>query len=376
MKKLFIITGEYSGDIHAAKVVSELKKLNSEIIVEAVGGQNLLAQGVKLFSTHDKMSAMGLTPKIIIDHISLGKRLVNYLTKEYKPDLVLLVDYGTFNLNISKLLHKAGIKTYFYIPPQIWASRKWRLRTVKDNIDKVLTIFPFEKKMYEEKGIKAEFVGHPLVDELPSSEELGGKGEFYNKYNLDKSKKLISIFPGSRVFELKFLFKRMVEAAKIIEEKKENVQFVISHAPNLKDESFKKYLPKNCDYKIIKDDNRKLLAYSDFLILASGTVALEAALYETPMLITYRGPWFFYFVAMLVICTKYVSLPNVIADKFIFPELLQGDCTPKKIAQSALSIINSPSRYNEIKNDLKTIKTMLDSKNSTYNAAKIINEDI
>ena len=145
MKKLFIITGEYSGDIHAAKVVSELKKLNSEITVEAVGGQNLLAQGVKLFSTPDKMSAMGLTPKIIIDHISLGKRLVNYLTKEYKPDLVLLVDYGTFNLNISKLLHKAGIKTYFYIPPQIWATRKWRLRIVKDNIDKVLTIFPFEK---------------------------------------------------------------------------------------------------------------------------------------------------------------------------------------------------------------------------------------
>ena len=120
MKKSFIITGEYSGDIHAAKVVSELKKLNSEITVEAVGGQNLLAQGVKLFSTHDKMSAMGLTPKIIIDHISLGKRLVNYLTKEYKPDLVLLVDYGTFNLNISKLLHKAGIKTYFYI----WHTQK------------------------------------------------------------------------------------------------------------------------------------------------------------------------------------------------------------------------------------------------------------
>ena len=376
MKKLFIITGEYSGDIHAAKVVSELKKLNSEIIIEAIGGQNLSAQGVKLFSTHEKMSAMGLTPKIIIDHISLGRRVVNYLTKEYKPDLVLLVDYGTFNLNISKLLHKAGIKTYFYIPPQIWASRKWRLRTVKNNIDKVLTIFPFEKKMYEQKGIKAEFVGHPLVDELPLADDLGGKEEFYNKYNLDKSKKLISIFPGSRVFELKFLFKRMVEAAKIIEGKKENVQFVISHAPNLKDEVFEKYLPKNCDYKVIKSDNRRLLAYSDFLILASGTVALEAALYETPMLITYRGPWFFYLIAMLVICTKYVSLPNVIADKFIFPELLQGDCTPKKIAQTSLSIINSPSKYNQIKNDLKAIKTSLDSENSTYNAAKIINEDI
>ena len=105
MKKLFIITGEYSGDIHAAKVVSELKKINPDIEIEAVGGENLAKQGVKLFSNHDKMSAMGLTPKIVVNHLLLGRRLVNYLTKEYKPDLVLLVDYGSFNLKNSKLLH-------------------------------------------------------------------------------------------------------------------------------------------------------------------------------------------------------------------------------------------------------------------------------
>ena len=375
MKKLFIITGEYSGDIHASKVVSALKKINSEIEIEAIGGQNLANEGVKLFSTQEKMSAMGLTPKIVFDHLLLGKNVVNYLVNDYKPDLVLLVDYGTFNLNISKLLHRAGIKTYFYIPPQIWASRKWRLKTVKDNIDKVLTIFPFENKMYDEKKIKAEFVGHPLLDELPMFEKTE-KENFFEKYGLDKNKKLISVFPGSRPFELKFLFKRFAEAAKIIENKKENVQFVISHAPNLKDDLFEKFLPKNCNYKIIKGDNRKLLAFSDFLILASGTVALEAALYETPMLIAYRGPWLFYFVAMLVICTKYVSLPNVILNKFIFPELIQSDCNPQKIAQSTLDIINSPSKYNDIKTDLKKVRTLLDSENSTLNAAKIIANDI
>lgn len=375
MKKLFIITGEYSGDIHASKVVSALKKINSEIEIEAIGGQNLANEGVKLFSTQEKMSAMGLTPKIVFDHFLLGKKVVNYLINDYKPDLVLLVDYGTFNLNISKLLHRAGIKTYFYIPPQIWASRKWRLKTVKDNIDKVLTIFPFENKMYDEKKIKAEFVGHPLLDELPMFEKTE-KENFFEKYGLDKSKKLISVFPGSRPFELKFLFKRFVESAKIIENKKENVQFVISHAPNLKDDLFEKFLPKNCNYKIIKGDNRKLLAFSDFLILASGTVALEAALYETPMLIAYRGPWLFYFVAMLVICTKYVSLPNVILNKFIFPELIQSDCNPQKIAQSTLDIINSPSKYNDIKTDLKKVRTLLASENSTLNAAKIIANDI
>ena len=376
MKKLFIITGEHSGDIHAAKVVSELKKINPDIEIEAIGGENLQKQGVKLFSTQEKMSAMGLTPKIIVDHFILGKKVVDYLTKEYKPDLVLLVDYGTFNLNISKLLHRAKIKTYFYIPPQIWASRKWRLRTVKNNIDKVLTIFPFENKMYEEKGIKAEFVGHPLVDELPKFNEVDEREKFYNQYGLDKNKKLIAIFPGSRSFELKFLFKRFIEAAKIIEKEKNDVQIVISHAPNLKEEVFNKFLPKNCNYKIIKGDNKRLLAFSDFLILASGTVALEAALYETPMLIAYRGPWFFYFVAMLVICTKYVSLPNVIADKFIFPELLQGKCNPNEIAKNAIDILNTPNQYNQIKSDLKNIRSLLDSENSTKNAAKIIAKDI
>ena len=375
MKKLFIITGEYSGDIHAAKVVSELKKINPDIEIEAVGGENLANQGVKLFSNHDKMSAMGLTPKIIINHFVLGRKLVNYLTKEYKPDLVLLVDYGTFNLNISKLLHRAKIKTYFYIPPQIWASRKWRLNTVKKTIDKVLTIFPFENEMYEKEGIKAEFVGHPLADELPKFDETQ-KDALFEQYNLDKSKRLISIFPGSRPFELKFLFKRFVEAAKIIGENIENVQFVISHAPNLKDKVFEKFLPKNCNYKIIKGDNRRLLAFSDFLILASGTVALEAALYETPMLIAYRGPWFFYLVAMLVLCTKYVSLPNVIENKFIFPELIQGKCNPKTIAQTAVSIMNDETKYNQIKADLKEVRSLLDSENSTRNAALIIAKDI
>ena len=375
MKKLFIITGEYSGDIHAAKVVAELKKINSEIQIEAIGGENLAAQGVKLFSTHEKMSAMGLTPKIIINHIFLGKHLVDYLTKHYKPDLVLLVDYGTFNLNISKLLKRAKIKTYFYIPPQIWASRKWRLNTVKKTIDKVLTIFPFENKMYEEKGIKAQFVGHPLVDELPKFEDAEKK-TLFEMYGLDKNKKLISIFPGSRPFELKFLFKRFTDAAKIVGDNLDNVQFVISHAPNLKDDVFEKFLPKKCNYKIIKGDNRKLLAFSDFLILASGTVALEAALYETPMLIAYRGPWLFYFVAKLVMCTKFVSLPNVIENKFIFPELLQGNCNPKNIAENVLAIINSKEKYNQIKSDLRNVRSLLDSQNSTLNAAKIINSDI
>ena len=131
MKKIFIITGENSGDIHASKVVKELHALGSDVEIEGIGGLNLEAQGVKLFANQEKMSAVGLSPKILIDHYKLGKSLVNYLKNEYKPDMVLMIDYGGFNLNLSKVLSKYGFKLYYYIPPQIWASRKWRLNTVK-----------------------------------------------------------------------------------------------------------------------------------------------------------------------------------------------------------------------------------------------------
>ena len=167
MKKIFIITGEYSGDIHASNVAKRLKELHPDIMIEGVGGDNLKSVGVKLFSDQKKMGAMGLTPAIVLNHFVLGKHIVDYLTREYKPDLVILIDYGTFNLNIAKVLKKAKIKTFYYIPPQIWASRKWRINTVKKNIDEVLCIFPFEKELYESHGIKTHYCGHPLVSQLP-----------------------------------------------------------------------------------------------------------------------------------------------------------------------------------------------------------------
>ena len=145
MKKIFIITGDYSGDIHAANVVKAIKANSSDVLIEGIGGENLKAQGVKLFSDQKKMGAVGLSFKIIWEHLTLGKRLVDYLRDDYKPDLVLLIDYGVFNLSVSKFLKKEGIKVFYYIPPQVWASRKWRINTIKKNVDEVLCIFPFEK---------------------------------------------------------------------------------------------------------------------------------------------------------------------------------------------------------------------------------------
>jgi len=336
-KKIFIITGEFSGDKHAAGVVRELKKINPDFIIEGVGEANLENAGVKLFRNHEKMAKMGLTPTTIFNHLVLGIDIINYLKNDFKPDIVLLVDYGAFNLQISKQLKKAGIKTFYFIPPQIWASRKYRLKTIKKNIDKVLTIFPFEKEFYDKEGINSEFVGHPIVSELPI---CNNKEEFFKKHNLDLNKKLIGIFPGSRIFEIKFLLKIFLKAIKLIENKRNDVQFAFSHALSLKDSAF------SVPYKTIKGENHQLLAYSDALILASGTVALEAAIYKTPMLIAYKGPLLFYLIYLLVRNIKKACLVNIITKKDYIDEFLMYDAKPSKIANCINEILD-----NKVKRD-------------------------
>lgn len=372
MKKLFVITGEYSGDIHASHVVSELKKLCPDIVVEGIGGENLKKAGVKLFSDHKKMSAVGISFKIIYEHLTLGKRVVDYLKNEFKPDLVLCVDYGVFNLNVARFLKNAGIKVFYYIPPQVWASRKWRIHTIKKYIDKVLCIFPFEKPMYESYGIKTHYCGHPLVSQLP---EKVDRSEFFKRHGLDVDKKLVSIFPGSRVFELKQLMNVFIRSAKRLKKKHPDLQFCISHAPNLSDDVYNKYL-KNTDFKVIKGENHALLSSSDALILASGTVALEACLYQVPMIIAYRGPWLFYLIYLMVRCIKKVSLPNIIADRMIVPEIIQGDVSAHNIARHIEKILYNKSYRDDYVRQLGEVKDLLSDKISSKEAAREIFEEI
>ncbi len=363
-KKIFIITGEFSGDLHASNVVRELKKINDDVIIEAVGGKNLEAAGVKLFSGHAKMSAMGMNLKIILNHLSLGRRIVDYLKNDFKPDLVILTDYGAFNLAISKHLKLAGFKIFYFIPPQVWASRKWRLKTIKKNIDKVITIFPFEGRMYDEAGVKNEYAGHPLIGQMAPRPN---KEEFFIRHGLDLNKKLISVFSGSRMFEIKFLLNIFLKAVEIIERKIPDVQIVFSHAKSLPENAF------SVPYKTIKGENQELLALSDFAILASGTVALEAALYETPMVIAYRGPFLFYLIYLMVRSIKRACLVNIISDKDIVPEFLMYDCEAGKISSKVIEIMKNPE---PMKAELREFKKLMSDKNCTAETAKIINKEL
>lgn len=372
MKKIFIITGEYSGDMHASNVARHLLEMNSDIQIEAIGGESLKAMGIKLFSDHSKMSAMGLTPKILLDHISLGKRVVNYLTNEYKPDLVLLIDYGAFNLKMARFLKKAGIRINYYIPPQVWASRKYRIKSIKKYVDKVFCIFPFEKEMYESYGIKTTYCGHPLISQLP---QPANKEEFFDKYGLDTNKKLVSVFSGSRKFELNNLMKTFIKSAKDLKKKHPDLQIVFSQAPSINDETFQKYY-KDCDFKVIKGDNQALLSCSDSLILASGTVALEASLYNTPMIISYKGPLLFWFIYLLVRCINRVCLPNIIMNKDIVPEILELQATPSNIVYNTEKLLYDSNVRNTQIEGLKAVREKLSDKNSSLEVAKEIYREL
>jgi lipid-A-disaccharide synthase len=374
LKKLFIITGEYSGDIHASNVVNELRKIYPDVEIEGVGGKNLAGAGVKLFSSQEKMGAMGISPKILFDHISLGKRIVQYLENEFKPDLVLLIDYGAFNMNIAQALKKnnPNLRIFYYIPPQVWASRKWRINKIKKFIDEVLCIFPFEKDLYESYGIKTHYCGHPLISQLP---EPANRDEFFEKHNLDKNKKLVSIFPGSRSFELKNLMNVFLKTAALLKKKHPDLQFLVSQAPNLSDETYSKYL-KNSDFTVVKGENQAMLSVSDALILASGTVALEAALYKTPMIIAYRGPFILYLVYLMVRCINKVSLPNIITGKDIVPEIIETKVSAENICYNIEKILYNKVYRDEYLKDLENLRQILSDKKSSYEAACAIKSEL
>lgn len=365
MKKVFIITGEYSGDIHAGCVAEILKRRMPDIDIEGIGGENLKNAGVKIFCDHSKMSGFGFSLKMALDHLALEKRVADYILSSYKPDLVLLVDYGTFNLRVAKRLKGSGIKVFHYIPPQVWASRKWRIKGIKKYVDEVLCIFPFEEGMYRENGIKVHYCGHPLIKQLPKK---AVREEFFSKHNLDIKRPLVSIFPGSRPLELQFFADTFISAAKKLQKLHPEIQFCISHAPNLSDNVFDKYI-HDTDFKVIKGENHALLSVSDSLILASGTVALEAALYQVPLIIGYRGPWILYLLYLLVRCIKRVSLPNIITDMDIVPELVQAKFNVENICYETEKLLYDKKYREEIIEKLGSVRDKLSDKYSAEEAA-------
>lgn len=226
LRRLFIITGDYSGDVHAASVVRALRQINPETQVAAVGGANLKALGVELVSDQSIMGRLGLSSLFSApEHWLLGRKILKYLDT-FRPDAVLLIDYGMFNLWMAGQLKKRGIKVFYFIPPQVWASRKGRIRRIKAHVDHVFCIFPFEETLYRSQGIPVTYVGHPLAGQLPPRVD---RALFCREHGLDPARPIVGLLPGSRKGEVASLMSPMVQSVMAIREQRPDAQIGRAH---------------------------------------------------------------------------------------------------------------------------------------------------
>jgi lipid-A-disaccharide synthase len=378
-KKLFIVTGEQSGDIHASNIVKELKKLIPDIDIAGVGGNEMKKQGVNLIHDHSDMGIVGIDSlKKIPEHIKLGKNILKFLKNNFKPDLILLIDYGGFNIRLAKYLKKNSYKIFYYIAPQVWATRKGRLKKIARYFDKVMLIFPFEEEIHKQAGVNAEFVGHPLVTMLP---EAVSKKIFCEKYNLNPEKPLVGIFPGSRKAEIHFMLEILLNAANLIQQELPDTQFILAQATNISDDYLNKYLQKSSlnekiNLKVLKEANYEVLSASDMLLLTSGTVTLEAAIYQTPMLLSYKSYSIAYWVYLLIRYIDKAGLPNIIMGREIVKEFIQDKATPDQIATEALRILKNPGDKNKMLQDLADVKKALTNKPASVRVSEIIFEEL
>ena len=370
-KKVLIIAGEPSGDIHASNLVLNLKKLKANIKFFGLGGELSKKAGVDVIYDISKLAIVGLT-EVITHAIPIREAFGAVFSKidSEKPDLAILVDYPGFNLRLAKELKKRSIPVVYYISPQVWAWGADRIEIIKECVKKIVVFFEFEEELYRSHGIDAEFVGHPLVDTVKASMP---KAEVIKKYGLSEGKRTIALLPGSRAMEVKKLLPTMLSAAALISKKVGDVQFVVAKFEGLPLRPYEDAVKKSgLDVKIADKDAYNILAASDFAIVTSGTATLETAIIGTPFVIVYKMNPLSYIITKLIAKIPYAGLPNIIAGKEIVPELLQWHASPENIARRSVEILASVNAKEAMKQALVRVRLSLGSPGASIRAAGAI----
>jgi lipid-A-disaccharide synthase len=333
--RIYIIAGEASGDLHGANLLKELYKLDTSISVRAWGGDRMKNEGATLVKHISDLAFMGFVEVLL--NLSTILKNINFCKKdilEFKPDVLLLIDYPGFNLRIAEWAKKNGIKVHYYISPQVWAWKKSRVKIIKASVDKMYSILPFENDFYKQFDYETQYVGHPLLDEVENFNQVRlTKDEFLNKNKLSQVP-IISILPGSRKQEIKVKLPIMLDAVKSLK----NYQIVIAGAPNQTAKMYDEFEAQGC--KIIFGQTYDLLSNSEAAIVTSGTATLETAILNIPEVVCYKGSWISYFIARSLIKINYISLVNLIMDQQIVKELIQGECNPFKIREELDFLLN------------------------------------
>lgn len=369
--RTLIVAGEASGDLHGSHLVQALKIIRPECRFFGMGGKNMRSEGVETFFDIERMGAVGAVE--ILAELPHYLKVYRTLSREISSGAytaAILIDYPTLNLRLARLCERAGIPVFYFISPQIWAWRKGRINQIRQTVNRMFVVLPFEESLYRSAGVDAEFLGHPFADKVHPSME---KEEALKEFHLDSDQKIIGLLPGSRKNEIQSLLQIMLEAAEKIQNELGNCQFILPVADTIDPEIIRRQLQGNpLNVRLVTGKTYDVMNCCDYLIIASGSATLEAGVLGCPMVIIYKLNAFTYFLARILIDTEMIGLVNIVAGERVVPELIQGEVTPENIAREAITHLNNPERLQAVRTRLLKIRESLGEPGVMNRVAKSI----
>ncbi|MDP3269227.1 MAG: lipid-A-disaccharide synthase [Legionella sp.] len=372
-KHIVIIAGEESGDLHAAALIKQLKAIHPDLIISGIGGQHMKNAGAELISDLARYGVTGLTE--ILRYLKILRnafQAIKMHLKTQKPDLLILVDYPGFNLRLAKYAkQELGLKIIYYISPQIWAWKANRIHLIKQCVDKMAVILPFEKNIYEKAGVPVQFVGHPLVEKLAHTKDtLTCRAEL----NLNPDARIIALLPGSRTNEIERHMPVLRDTALKIHQTLPDIKFIIPVAGTIKSEQISSYFESHHQIPVtlIAGKAIECMSAADFVIVASGTASLECALLEKPMCIIYKSSLLTYYAAMKLIKVRFLGLCNLLTDQMTVPEFLQYDCNAFELSQYIFNFYSDTTQPNKMISQLNQLKLSLSSNKADCTLSELI----
>ena len=356
MLRIGIVAGEASGDLLGAQLIRDLKEKYSDVEVVGIGGKHLIENGCQSLFDMERLSVMGIFEVLAryCELLGIRRKLTKYFI-ENPPDIFIGIDAPDFNLTLEENLRSQGIRTVHYVSPSVWAWRESRLKKISRAVDLMLVLFPFELPYYEKNNITVRFIGHPLANQLNKTTD---KNSVREVLGLPSDKIIIALMPGSRKSELNQHSQIFLKTALWCQERHDNLHFVANMVDEQTEVMFNKVINEtspDLPITIFTNDSRRVMEASDLLLLASGTITLEAMLLKKPMVVAYRVSWLTYQIFSRLIHAPYVALPNLLADKLLVPECLQYDCTPEKLGSELSAWLNDESAVEKLKHEFDVI---------------------
>jgi lipid-A-disaccharide synthase len=368
--KVLIIAGEASGDLHGGGLVRCLKQRRPNLEIFGIGGEHMAKAGMELIFHIDQLSFLGLWE--VVRHLPFVHKVFRRMVREVKgrrPDVVVLIDYPGFNLRFAKALKPLDCKIFYYIAPQVWAWGKRRIKKMAKIIDKLAVIFEFEVPLFQNAGIDVEFVGHPLLDTITTKLE---KSTFFRQIQLDSTKPLLALLPGSRNQEVDKLLPPLLESAHSLYQKHPEVQIVVACAPTVAKEYYHHYVSEYPNVVLAENSTYDVMAYSDAAIVASGTATLEVAWFGTPFALVYKVAGLSYFWGKRMIRIPNIGLVNVVAGKRIVPELLQNDVSTRNLTAIMETCIFDEVERQVMITELKKVRDSLGQRGAASRVADLV----